>query len=171
MRRQKNQSTSWMIMVIILLIQGIETLIDLILFINNKFEKSILRNRTVFIAKTADGVRSVDPLFVIVRALQNSPNRGKTMGDIRRRRFLLVTVGCEVERYVREYTAWNEWGKADGHVVVIIMYDLLKAVDHVTIQRLIDAAVRSSFSLRQIWLSAELFQGSRHVELSDKTDE
>ena len=73
--------------------------------------------------------------------------------------FLWATNARGVERCVWEQAAWSEWATADGHV------DLLNAFDHVAYQKLIDAAVRALFPIRQLELLLQLYQALRHVEL------
>ena len=60
--------------------------------------------------------------------------------------FAIVRVQCSGMRPAPQ-AAWSEWATADEHAVASILYDLLKAFDHVAYQRLIDAAVRTSFPL------------------------
>ena len=60
-----------------------------------------------------------------------------------------------------EEAAWSEWATADGHAVATVLYDLLKAFDHVAYQKLIDAEVRTRFPLRQLKLLLQLHQLTR----------
>ena len=46
-----------------------------------------------------------------------------------------------------------------------IQFNLLKTFDHVAYQKLIDAAMRARFPMRQLKLSLQLRQTARHVEL------
>ena len=94
------------------------------------------------------------------------------LGCVQRRGvFFWATAGRGVARCVWEQAAWSEWATADEHAVASILYDLLKAFDHVAYQRLIDAAVRTSFPLRQLRQSVQLFRGDRRVVLSSLAGE
>ena len=46
-----------------------------------------------------------------------------------------------------------------------ILHDLIKAFDHVAYQKLIDAAVRTRFTVTQLKLLLQLYQARRRVEL------
>ena len=69
--------------------------------------------------------------------------------------FLRATHERGVERCVWEQAAWGEWATADGQAVNTILHDLLKAVDHVAYQKLIDAAVRTRLPVRQLSTSRQ----------------
>ena len=58
-----------------------------------------------------------------------------------------------VERCVWEQAAWSEWATAD-----VARGSMLRAFDHVAYQKLIDAAVRTRFSMRQLKLLLPLCQ-------------
>ena len=94
-----------------------------------------------------EGGRGVRPLVRLPAcAVQASTNRGQEY-----RRLLLGHAGG-VERCVWEQAAWSKWATADGHAVATILYDLLKAFDHVAYQKLIDAAAPTRFPVRQLTL-------------------
>ena len=61
--------------------------------------------------------------------------------------------------------AWSQWTTADGHAVATILYDLLGAFGHVAYHKLIDAAVRTHFPVRQLKLLLQLYRAARYVEL------
>ena len=130
--------------------QGIGALIDLIMLIEYMCEWPNLCNRIVFIAKAVGGVRPIGLLFAIMRVQCK----------------LRATQVHDVERCVwEEQAAWSGWATADGHAAATILCDLLKAFDHVAYQKLIDAAVRTRFPVRQLKLLLQLYQAARHVEL------
>ena len=85
--------------------------------------------------------------------------------------FFWATQARGVERCVWEQAAWSKWATADGHAVATILYDLLKAFDHVAYHKLIDAAVRTHFPVRQLKLLLQLYQAARHVELDGEAGE
>ena len=62
-------------------------------------------------------------------------------------------------------------GHGGRHAVATILYDLLKAFDHVAYHKLIDAAVRMHFPVRQLKLLLQLHRAARHVELDGVTGE
>ena len=127
------------------------------MLIENKCVWPNLCNRIVFISKAAGGVRPIGLLFAIVR----------TQCKLRRieAKMWEATQARGVERCVWEQAAWSEWATADGHAVATILRDLLKAFDHVAYRKLIDAAGRTRFPMRQLKLLLPLYQAARHVEL------
>ena len=146
--------------------QGIEALIDLIMLIEEKCEWPTLCNRIVFIAKAAGGVRPIGLLFAIVRVQCKLRRIEAKMWKARNTEGLFsATQARGVERYVWEQATWSEWATADGHAEATILCDLLKAFDHVAYNKLIDAAVRTHFPVRQLKLPLQLYRATRHVEL------
>ena len=136
------------------------------MLIEEQAEWPELCNRIVFIAKTTGGVRPIGLLFAIVR-VQCRLRRfeAKLWEAAISDGFFWATHARGVERCVWEQAAWSEWSSAGGHAVATILYDLLKAFDHVAYQKLIDAAVRTRFPMRQLKLLLQVYRAPRHVEL------
>ena len=151
--------------------QGIEALIDLIMLIEEKAEWPDLCSRIVFIAKASGGVRPIGLLFAVVRVQCRLRRIEAQLWEASNSEgFFWATRARGVERCVWEQAAWSEWATADGHAVATILYDLLKAFDHVAYQKLIDAAVRTRFPMRQLKLLLQLYRAPRYVELDGVTD-
>ena len=74
--------------------------------------------------------------------------------------FFWATQARGVERCVWEQAAWGVWATADGHAVATILYDQLKVFGHVAYRKLIDAAVRTRFPVRQLELLLQLYQAA-----------
>ena len=76
--------------------------------------------------------------------------------------FFWATQARGVERCVWEQAGvqgqWSEWATADGHAVFTILFDLVKAFDHV-------AYGAHTFPVRQLKLLLQVYQAARHVEL------
>ena len=144
--------------------QGIEALIDLIMLTERKCEWRNLCNRSVFIAGAA--------VFVIVRIQCKLRRVEAKMWEARNTEGVFwATLARGVERSLWEQAARSEWATADGHPVATILHDLPKAFDHVAYQKLIDAALRTRFPVRQLELLLPLHQAARHVELDSVAGE
>ena len=140
--------------------QGVEALIDLTMLIEEKREWPTLCNRIVFIAKAAGGVRPIGLLFAIVRVQCKLPRIEAEMWEARntgRREALSGASGS------RQHGVNGP--RRTGHALATILYDLLKAFDHVAYHELIDAAVRTHFRVRQLKLPLQPYWEARHVEL------
>ena len=136
--------------------QGNDASVDLIMRIEAECGWPNLCSRIVFVAKAAGGVRPAGLQFAIVRVQctlrPSGPRLGAASSDVSGSR-----LGAK-------------WSTADGHAVGTILYDVLKLLDHVPYQRLVDAAVCTSLPLRQPGLLVDLYQGARHVDLAAHTD-
>ena len=83
--------------------------------------------------------------------------------------FAIVRVQCKLRRIEAEVweasnrvqAAWSEWATADGHAVATLLYDLLKAFDHVAFQKLTDAAVRTRFPVETAQAAAAALPGGQ----------
>ena len=146
--------------------QGIEALIDLIMLIEEKAEWPDLCSRIVFIAKASGGVRPIGLLSAVVRVQCRLRRIEAQLWEASNSEgFFWATHARGVERCGWEQAAWSEWATADGHAVATILYDLLKAFDHVAYQKLVDAAVRTRFPDSSSLLPAVVTGRPRYVEL------
>ena len=111
-------------------------------------------------------VRPIGLLFAIVRVQCELQRIEAKMWEARNTEGLFwATQARGVERCVWEQATWSELATADGHAVATILNDLLKAFDHVAYHKLIDAAVRTHFPVRQLKLLLQLYRAARHMEL------
>ena len=122
--------------------QGIEALVDLTMLIEQKGEMARLRVQCKLRRFEAE-------------VWEPSNAEG----------FLWATHARGDERCVCEQAAWSDWVAADGHAVATFFHDLLNAFGHVAYQKLIDAAVRTRFPVRQLKLLLQLHQAAMRVEL------
>ena len=142
--------------------QGIEALIDLIMLIENKCKwpdvcaigSSSLRRRR----EVCDPSGYCLPRVRVQCKLRRIEARN-IVG------IFWATQARGVERCVWEQAAWSEWATVDGHAVATILRDPVKAFYHVAYQKLVDAAVRTRFPMRQLKLLLPLYRAARHVEL------
>ena len=150
--------------------QLIEALIDLIMRIEQKMRVvQPLQSLRLDTEGSRRGATHRPPLRHRTRAVQASSHRGQGVGGLQHGGFLLGHARAGRRALSSVVSGSRPSGvhgsAADGHAVATILCDLLKAFDHVAHQKLIDAAVRTRFPVRQLKLLLQLYQALWRVEL------